>query len=210
MSEQSPPKKRSLKPFWILLAISGLPYLASWIYYSNMDTLPVPEASNNGELIEPLRPIGQLSLKTLEGESLETDDLKGNWTLATVGNSDCKEDCQRSVFFITQVRRLMGKERNRIRRLFVLLDKDNLSSFEQGIKQYEGVEVIDGTAGDAAALLAHMTINETNPQDRIFIIDPLDNLMMVYDKGADPVNIAKDFRRLLTVTRIGQPKETTL
>lgn len=44
---------------------------------------------------------------------------------------------------------------------------------------------------------------QDRPQDFIYVIDPLGNLMMRYPRDADPNGMKKDFVRLLKVSRIG-------
>jgi cytochrome oxidase Cu insertion factor (SCO1/SenC/PrrC family) len=207
MSEQQVLKKRSLKPFWILLAVSALPYLFGWFYFSNREVLPEVETSNRGELITPVRSIDGLSLQLVDGEALQTASLKGDWILLTAGSTICDENCQRNIYHMTQIRRLMGEERNRIQRLFVVMDNDKLADFQQRISEYGAISLVDSAKADAATLLQQMTINGQSPENRIIIMDPLANLIMIYPVDADPVDIARDFRRLLKVTRIGQPKE---
>lgn len=207
MSEQQVIKKRSTKPFWILLAVSALPYLFGWFYFANRDILPEVKTSNRGELIAPVRSVDGLSLQLADGRALQTASLKGDWILLTAGSTHCSENCQRNIYHMTQIRRLMGEERKRIQRLFVLLDTENLADFQQRVADYGEFSLIDASRADAASLLQQMTIDGQSPEDRILIMDPLANLIMIYPVDADPVDIAKDFRRLLKVTRIGQPKE---
>ncbi len=210
MNEQAVEKtssKRNLTPFWILLAVSGLPYLFSWIYFANIDSLPQVSTSNRGELIEPVRSVENYSLELMDGNVLQTAELKGNWTLVTAGSTQCDEACIKNVYYMRQVRRLMGEERERIKRLFVLTDVEQMQDFTSKIEPYGAMDVVIGPVSDKAGLLEKMTINGTSPENRIFIMDPLANLMMVYQPDSNPEDIAKDFRRLLNVVRIGQPKK---
>lgn len=209
MNEQAvakPTSKRNLTPFWILLALCGLPYLFSWIYFANKDVLPQMGSSNRGDLIDPVRSVDNLSLQLMDGKTLDTGLLKGNWTLITAGSSHCDETCLKNVFHMRQVRRLMGEDRERIKRLFVLTDSDQLQAFSDKIEPYGAMDVVSGAGPDKAGLLEKMTVNGSSPENRIFIIDPMANLMMVYAADANPEDIAKDFRRLLKVMRIGSPK----
>ena len=206
MTEQVEKKSRSLKTFWILLAVCGLPYAFSWFYFANQDMFPQKETSNRGQLIEPVRPIENLSLQLPGGDTLDTNQLKGSWILMTAGSSECQEPCQRNVYHISQIRRLMGEERTRIKRMFVLLDTEQLSDFSSKVEAYGEIALISASEKDGDALLNKMTINGVSPEDRIFIVDPMTNLMMAYQPDADPKDIAKDFKRLLKVSRIGKPK----
>lgn len=206
MTEQVENNKRSLKTFWILLAVCGLPYALSWFYFANQELFPEKPTSNRGELIEPVRPIEDLSLQLTGGEVLETNHLKGNWILMTAGSSECAEPCQRNVYHISQIRRLMGEERTRIKRVFVLLDEEKLADFSAKVEAYGEIDLITASAKDGSVLLDKMTVNGVSPKDRIFIVDPMTNLMMAYQSEADPLDIAKDFKRLLKISRIGKPK----
>ena len=207
MTEQDKTNKKSRWPFWALLAISGLPDLLSWIWYANMENLPEVTSGNRGELIEPVRPLENLTLATVEGGVLETNTLKGNWVLMTAGSSNCDEACIRNIYFMRQVRRLMGEEREKIRRIFVMTDSSSIDSFKEQVSEYGKMEIVAADAKQGKALIEQMTINNSNPENRIFIVDPLANLMMAYPQEVDPEDIARDFRRLLKVVRIGDPKE---
>lgn len=204
VAEKTP--KRNLTPFWVLLAICGLPYLFSWIYFAYVDRLPEVSTSNRGALIEPVRSVEDLSLTMIDGSSFDSNQLKGNWTLITSGASQCDELCLKNVYYMRQVRRLMGEERKRILRLFVLSDTDQLQDFQNKVAPYGEMSIVAPTGVDNLKLVDLMAINGDSPENRIFIIDPMANLMMVYEPDSNPEDIAKDFRRLLKVTRIGDPK----
>jgi len=207
MTENEKPKKRNLTPFWIILAVSGLPYLLSWIWYANMDTLPEVASGNRGELIEPARPLENMTLTTVGGDVLNINTLKGNWILMMAGSSDCNETCLKNVYFMRQVRRLMGEDREKIKRIFVMTDNSRLDSFKEQVSEFGNMEIVSTDAEQGKTLIEKMTIDNNSPENRIFIVDPLANLMMAYPQEVDPEDIAKDFRRLLKVVRIGDPKE---
>jgi cytochrome oxidase Cu insertion factor (SCO1/SenC/PrrC family) len=206
-SELKPPVKRSRKIFWLLLLVSGLPYLVSWIWFANMDNMPELAPSNRGELITPVRSIAGLTLQNLNAEQLQTDSLKGNWLLIMAGNSSCDEACLKNVFYMRQVRRLMGEDRQKIQRIFLLTDQEKTSEFAEKIKPFEGMSVVTTDSADGEQLLKSMSINGAQPHNRIFIADPAANLMMAYQSDVDPEDIAKDFRRLIKLVRIGKPKQ---
>ncbi len=207
MTENEKPTKRNLTPFWILLAVSGLPYLLSCIWYANMDSLPEVVSNNRGQLIEPARPLENMVLTTIGGNLLDTNTLKGNWVLMMAGSSDCNETCLKNVYFMRQVRRLMGEEREKIKRIFVMTDNASVESFKEQVSEFGDMEIVSTATAQGKTLIGHMTINNRSPENRIFIVDPLGNLMMAYPQEVDPEDIAKDFRRLLKVVRIGDPKE---
>lgn len=199
--------KRSRKIFWLLLLVSGLPYLVSWIWYANMDSMPDMAPSNRGELISPVRSIADLNLQDINSETLQTNALKGNWLLIMAGSSDCDELCLKNVFYMRQVRRLMGEDRQKIQRIFVLTDQQNFTEFKEKIGPFEGMSIVTTDNPDGEQLINTMKISDAQPLNRIYIADPAANLMMAYQSDVDPEDIAKDFRRLIKVVRIGKPKQ---
>ena len=142
----------------------------------------------------------------IDGSSFDSNQFKGHWTLITAGASQCDELCLKNVYYMRQVRRLMGEERKRILRLFVLSDTNQLQDFQEKVEPYGEMSVVAPSGADNQKLVDLMAINNVSPENRIFIIDPMANLMMVYEPDSNPEDIAKDFRRLLKVTRIGEPK----
>lgn len=205
--QQQTTSKRNLTPFWILLAISGLPYLLSWIWYANMEKLPEIATANRGELIEPVRPVEGMVLQTVSGQSLDTNSLKGNWTLITADSSNCDDVCMKNIYHMRQIRRLMGEERLKIKRIFVMTDDAKVDDFMKKVEPFGQMDVVSSSTADGSKLIEQMTVAGNVPEKRIFIIDPLANLMMAYNQDAEPEDIAKDFRRLLKVVRIGDPKD---
>ena len=199
--------KRSRKIFWLLLLVSGLPYLVSWIWYANMDIMPEIAPSNRGELTSPVRSIADLSLQTINSETVLTNELKGNWLLIMAGSSDCDERCLKNVFYMRQVRRLMGEDRQNVERIFVLTDQQKLTEFKEKIEPFEGMSIVTTNSPDGEQLIDAMKISDTQPLNRIYIADPAANLMMAYPSDVDPEDIAKDFRRLIKLVRIGKPKQ---
>ena len=68
------------------------------------------------------------------------------------------------------------------------------------------MHVIAGPPPAVAELARQFTLPAGSPlddPDRIYVVDPLGNLMMSYPAGADPNGIRKDLARLLRVSRIG-------
>jgi hypothetical protein len=62
----------------------------------------------------------------------------------------------------------------------------------EGGRRLEGVFTSAAASSDAA-----------RPQGRIYIVDPLGNLMMSYAPGADAKGMLEDLKRLLKLSHVG-------
>lgn len=195
-------RKNSYMPLWILIAVSALPIAGAWLYYMFYDYLPHGGA-NNGDLISPVRQVERFDLESLDGQPYSAQALRGKWTLVTVGQSSCGEACQKNIYLIRQIRLATDKNRERVQRLFILDDRDQLEAFLPKLDGYEGMAVATGDRESLDAFYAVLDDGRGQVLDRIYIIDPLGNYMMSYPQGMDPELILKDLKRLLEVSKIG-------
>ena len=195
--------KRNNRPFWALLALFGIPYIAAWVFYTSDDMLGMSKTSNYGELVSPVQPIGELTLQRIDGSHLSTKELQGKWLLISVGDSGCEQPCQDNFYKMRQIRKAMAKDRSRVNRMFVMTDNSQQISLQEKLKGYERMEVIEGSGPEAGKLLTVLGIPGKDIKDRVFVIDPIGNLMMRYPLDAEPEGMLKDLKRLLKVSKVG-------
>ena len=129
-------RTRSLAPFWALLAITALPFVAAWIVYFNPSLLGDFRTTNRGSLVTPARPVPALALETLDGAGLDTGDLRTHWTLLTVADSACGRDCETNLYHLRQIRLAMGEERDRVLRILLLNDTDEAATLAGRLEPY--------------------------------------------------------------------------
>jgi cytochrome oxidase Cu insertion factor (SCO1/SenC/PrrC family) len=195
--------RRSLAPFWVLLAVTALPFIAAWIVYFNPSLLGDFRTTNRGQLVTPSRTVPHLTLETLEGTGFDTGALEGHWTLLTVADSQCDEVCETNLYHMRQVRLAMGEERARVLRILVLNDTAAAATLADRLAPYTGTVVVTGPAAAREQILALLDTGEgVPPTDRIFIIDPLGNLMMAYPPAPPARDVLKDLERLLQVLQL--------
>lgn len=195
--------RRSNAPFWVLLAITGLPFLAAWVVYFNPSLLGDFSTSNRGMLVTPTRPVPELRLETLDGAGFDTASLRGNWTMLAVADSRCDQGCETNLYDMRQIRLAMGDERKRIQRVLLLTDTDAIDRLSEHLAPFEGTVVVTGPAGARARLLALLDTGDDVPaSDRVFLIDTLGNLMMAYPPVPPAKDVLKDLERLLKVVRL--------
>jgi len=207
-AEPTPEKaRRNRRIFIILVLVFALPYLAAYLFYQVRDDVEVGHQTNYGQLVQPLRPLGDFSIERLDAAAIASTDLAGKWLLITVNSGKCDQDCQRNLYNLRQIRRALAEDRRRVERLLVLADNPDPDGLRTLLKDYPDMHSMTGP-GEALTQLTTLLNTNTEAEissitGRIFIVDPNGDLMMEYPVDADPVGILKDLQRLLKLSKIG-------
>lgn len=185
---------------WKLFAILGVcaaPLIFSYITYY---WIKPTGRTNYGDILDPRNfPLPKLSGHLLGGEAKELDAYKGKWIMLQVDSGACNELCKKKLYDMRQLRLAQGKEMDRIERVWLITDDTPVETLL--LREYDGTRMI---RVDAAALQKWLpTEAGTQPNDHIYMLDPLSNLMMRFPKAADPNKIKKDLAKLLRASGIG-------
>ncbi|MEO1925221.1 MAG: hypothetical protein ABGY08_04410, partial [Gammaproteobacteria bacterium] len=132
------------------------------------------------------------------------DSLFGKWSLAYVA-ANCNKACMDNVYLMRQTHVSMDKHSLRVQKV-LLLTEQPVGELKELLADFKGQQIINNDLIDVDELLNKFRLNESDkPLDahRLYIIDPLGNLMMSYELGANPRDIYKDLKKLLRGSRIG-------
>ncbi|MBI5041768.1 MAG: hypothetical protein HZB57_11400 [Gammaproteobacteria bacterium] len=178
----------------LIFAMFALPLVVAWVLNFMTDFTP-GETANHGTLIKPVRPVTAAALLDLKGAALGANYFKGKWTLVYRQAGECGDACHQALYVLRQVRLAQGKNVDRVQRLLLL---------EGAAMPVWGGEVAEHYPGLAIARAATATdIAAFAPAGRIYLVDPVGNLMMEYAVDAVPRGIVKDLERLLNVSYVG-------
>lgn len=194
----------------LLIIFLGPLFYAIWLF--NTDWRPTG-TSNHGTLIIPARPLQAFSLQTLTGNRLSLDDMKNKWAMIYVGPAICKKACKDNLYKMRQVHTLQAKHQPRVQRLMVITDKAGLSELQIMLnKEYPKMIVAINPASEIKKISEINKLIEqfkiingevVELQHRIYLMDPLGNLMMYYPPDTDGRDIHKDLKKLLRRSQIG-------
>jgi len=176
--------------------------IAFYLYYGHGTWHPGGRV-NAGELIEPPRPLPSLALPLLDSGNTGPNFLKGKWTLMYVRFGRCDEDCRTRLYDTRQVRLALDRDMNRVQRVFIADGDCCDAHFLQ--EQHPDLITIRASAA-AAPLLALLPGQESvsaTQAPRVYLIDPLGNLMMSYAADAKSKGMLEDMKRLLRLSSIG-------
>lgn len=186
---------KSKKTLLLLLGVSLLPILASYLLYFRGTHL---SRMNHGELLatqtagldallvdEPLRrrPVADLVQK--------------RWVYLTVQSAACGARCQRKLYLMRQVRTAQNENMLRVERVWVIVGAGQPDA--RLLAEHPGLHLARVAN---ASQLAQLPL-ENDPGAYIFLIDPLGNLVLRYDDRSDPKGMLKDLGRLLRYSGLG-------
>ena len=173
--------------------------VAFYLYYGQGTWRPGGRV-NRGELIQPARPLPALALPLLQSGSTDASFLKGKWTLLYVDAGACADVCLRRLHDTRQVRTALDRDMDRVQRVF-MSGGDPAATATLREQHPDLIMVrLDRTADPLIALLPG---TDAPHAGRLYVIDPLGNLMMSYDAGAQPKGMLEDLKRLLKLSSIG-------
>lgn len=177
----------------LVLLLCASPVIASYITYYFIR----PEGRRNfGELIDPQRPVPNLSATTLDGKSVNVQTLKGQWMLVSISGGACDTSCQNHLYLQRQVRETLGKEKDRLDWVWFVSDAAPVpDALRPALK---GATVLRLPAEQLGTWM--QAANGKQLADHIYVIDPMGNWMMRFAPGFDAesaVKAKKDLERLL-------------
>ena len=196
-------KRRNQTMLVLLIAVFALPPLLSWCAFNYTDLGKQRSTGGHGTLIAPPRP---LPAWDLVGPGGMTTPLHGKWTLVYPLNGKCGEACLQNLYRMRQLRLAVGKYTGRVQRAVLVVNRDHNAVTGEQLQDYPGQLLLfpENMDGDALRLLFELSAGDRPfAEERLYLVDPLGNLMMSYARTADPKGIIKDLTRLLKYSRIG-------
>ncbi|WP_374432662.1 SCO family protein [Inhella sp.] len=177
---------------WVVF-LCALPVIASYFTFYVVQ----PRGKAYGELITPTRDLpADLAPRTLAGQAVAVESLRGQWLLIVVDGGSCVGDCEKRLFMQRQLREMLGKERDKLDKLWLISDEAPVSdSLRQALETTPAMQLlrVDGAAlarwlspAEGQALTAHL-----------YLVDPLGRWMWRSPAQPDPTRVKKDLGLLM-------------
>ncbi len=190
----------------ILGALFIGPMVLAYILVNNMHGFGEFNTKNHGELINPAKPLNDVTLTQVNGENFKLSDLRSKWVMVYIGSADCDVKCSENLYKMRQSRLAQRGEHNRIKRLYISIDGKPASSLQTILPEHQGLEVVYGDNSQIQQVLNQFELTQDAVSNEIvgmFIVDPLGNLVMRYPTGFEAKGLIKDLTLLLKASYIG-------
>jgi hypothetical protein len=177
----------------IVLLCCAAPVIASYFTYYVIR----PEGrSAYGELVDPQRPVPNITGTLRDGKTVQLSSLKGQWLLVAVGGAGCDTLCEQQLYLQRQLRESLGREKDRIDRVWIVSDAAPVPErLDNGLR---GATVVRVPAAQIEQWLAPSAGHAL--AEHLFVVDPMGNWMMRFPARMDTAGASRakrDLDRLL-------------
>lgn len=193
----------------LVLLVCASPVIASYLTYFVIR----PEGRTNyAALISPSRSWPEaMSMQDLQGRAVTARELRGQWILVVAEPSACATDCEDRLFMQRQLREMMGRERDRLDKVWLVLDDGPIKpELQQALLATPAMRIL---RVDRAAVAAWLQPEAGQAlEDHLYVVDPMGEWMMRTPVKTEPAQFKKDLERLLKASKFwdqaGRPEGT--
>ena len=203
--------KRTLKGRLLMIAvllICAAPVVLSYLTYY---VIRPTSLRSFGELIQPTLSLPEMSVEVITKpvadknmNALHLNSLKGQWLMLSLSDGACNDDCQKSLYFQRQIHAALGREKDRVDRVWLIMDEKGVDpELTRGVGDSW---VIRASKDDVVKWLGSATqmdktkSNESQVVDYVYLVDPMGELMMRFSSKIEidtAPKIRRDLERLL-------------
>jgi hypothetical protein len=201
MSAQQPENllKHRIK-FLALIAVFLSPFIAGWMALYVFDIKPT--SGNYGSLVTPVKKLKWPPLETIDGQLYEAG-FGRKWTLLLFAGDGCAELCRSNLFYMRQLRTLLGRDTLRLQNVLVAA-RPLSEEMKVYLGEFPNVKVVQDYR--EAALYRQFYLEgdgEVGATPKMYLVDPDQNLMMHYPAENDQNRMLDDIKKLLKLSQIG-------
>lgn len=194
------------KLFWYRIKLIALvlvflsPFIGGWLALYVFEIRP--QSGNYGELIQPVRKLSWPPLASVDGAVIEAG-FGRRWTLLLFSADACSEKCRSNLFYMRQIRTLLGRNTQRLQNVFI--SAIPLSEEMKGFLQaYPNFVVIENNQDERLYRQFRLPGYERVGQSgKMYLVDPDQNLMMHYPEENLQHRVLEDIRKLMKLSQIG-------
>ena len=167
--------------------------VATWLYYGGEGLQPEGRA-NHGILLEPFTNLPE----ALPDSAFADSGEEKHWRLVYINTADCDDACRNGLYTIRQIRLMLGREMERVERVFLHGDAPLDTLFLA--QEHEGLVALGETS---LAEFLEGKLPEGTPGNGYYLVDPLGNLVLYFPPSIKPRDMVSDLKRLLRLSSIG-------
>jgi len=182
-----------MKMLLVLLACAA-PVLAS--YFTFYVVKPGGGGAAYGALIHPTVPMPALVGTGLDGQAAPLVALQHQWLIVAVGGGACVEACEQRLFMQRQLREMLGRERDRVDKVWLVTDEVNVPGpLREALAATPAMQIVRLPRAAVATWL--QPADGQRLEDHLYLVDPMGRWMMRMPVNPDPAKVKRDLDRLL-------------
>ena len=186
--------------FLALIGVFLLPFVGGWMALYVFDLKPA--AGNYGTLVVPVRKLDWPMLETRDGEVFEAG-FGRKWTLLLFSGEQCGELCRSNLFYMRQLRTLLGRDTLRLQNVLVSAAPLGEQTTVY-LREFPNIKVVEGNRDPRLYEQFRLPgLEDVGSTPMLYLVDPDQNLMMYYPAQNDPDLILEDVKKLMKLSQIG-------
>ena len=180
------------KMFLLLALVFVLPFTIAF----TLHLLDIrPSGKSFGNLITPIVELEIPVLNDTQGNSFSSEQWNEIWSIVMVEGAGCNEACEKTVDKLNRVQRSLNKEKDRVQRILILKNEYEAEQIDQLKDKFPQLIVL--TAQEPTQQQFVEKFDQAASPGSIYLVDPLNNLMMYYAQDVGPKELRHDIMRLL-------------
>ena len=175
--------------YFLLIVLSFVgPLLLATIMYKYSDLMPIAPPKSSGNLINPV-------ITITKSEDFNNILKNKKWTFMYIYNDEsCDLICEATLYMMQQVRESLGREKQRVSNLLIVKKDFNSSDNKEILEKYNKIKFLE---------IIELDFFKKIKKNHLYIIDPLGNIFIYYDKDFDAKGLKRDIKKILKISRIG-------
>ena len=190
----------------IIAAMFLLPLILAWLMYTGTLEFSPGSTRNQGTLVEPPVHLDWFQAVPVPGDGVvanASDILLEHWVVLHPLPLTCDADCQNHLVSLRQVHLASGRLGSRIRLAVLVSDAHAADTAQLVSGIYDQFAVVKDASG-ALFETTREVAAAASQQGGTYLVDPLGNIMMFYATDADPNDLKKDLKQLLTWSKLDE------
>ena len=183
-----------------LIVVFLSPFIGGWMALYVFDVKPT--SGNYGTLVTPVKRLELPALETRSGEVF-ANGFGRRWTLLLFAGERCAEQCRSNLFYMRQLRTLLGRDTPRLQNVLVTarpLDQE----ITEYLREFPNLKVLENNLDPELYRQFRLPEQgEAGSSPKLYLVDPDQNLMMHYPAVIDQDRVLEDIKKLLKVSQIG-------
>lgn len=206
--------------FLVVILVFGLVIGRQTFLAGPQEPTPAPELSDiNTYVYDKPRPLADFGLLDEQGEPFTPEDLKGHWTFAFVGYTNCPDICPAAMASLRKTESLLPETLPQPQYLLITADpehdtparlKDYVGFFGENFHGATGeLSVLRDLAKSLGAAFVHRDVDGellVSHSGHFALINPEGKMAAVFQLPHSPENIADAFQQIYQWTKANHPR----
>lgn len=154
-----------------------------------------PGGKSFGNLVTPIVELKIPALDDAKGGQFSAEQWNEIWNIVMIDNASCNVACEENVDKLNRVQRSLHKEKGRVQRILILKNEFEPERINQLQEKFPQLIVLIAKASPQQQFVEKF--EKAAGQGSVYLVDPLNNLMMHYSADVEPKELRHDIRRLL-------------